>query len=122
MKLNRRGCTRLVLELRNVVIKFPNFTYSWEHFLKGLIGNIKERNTYRWSERKDLLAPVLWCSWGGWVLIMQKADVERHRTEVYDGGRRFIYPEWSLNDLDGDDKPENFGYIDNKLVKVDYGK
>lgn len=129
IKLNTRGITRLVIELKNVVIKLPNFTYSWQHFLKGLLANIQESQTWKWHPRKDLLCPVLWCSWGGWLLVMRKADVSKHIKEVAvqedifqtKEYRETLYAEWIIEGLSGDDKEDNYGYINDRLVKIDYG-
>ena len=77
IKINRKGVTRIVLEFKSVVIKIPNFTCQWSHFLKGIIGNIEESRTWKWNSGKfekgtsHLLCPVKWCSVGGWILIME---------------------------------------------------
>lgn len=130
MKINRTGVTRLVIEFNKIVVKVPNFTYSWNHFLKGLIASMNERDIYRWHPDRDILAPVKWCSWGGWILVMEKADIKRHMDEVrlsppislnYEKEIKIRYNKWIEVGLGGDDKPSNYGYIKDKLVKVDYG-
>ena len=122
MKLNRNGITRLVIELKRVVIKIPNFTYSWQHFLKGLIANIHENQTWNVVNKYNpeithLLCPVLWCSWGGWILIMKKVD-RCLKDEEYD--------QWDISEhkkyFEGDDTVSNYGVLDNRLVKIDYGQ
>ena len=142
MKVNRRGVTRIVFIFKNVVVKIPNFTYSWKHFLIGITNNIQEKEMWRamvcvgnefktppskyfgnYILMSDLLCPVRWASWGGWILIMEKADVEKHIEEVRSlnpGCPYFSYSDWKNNGLDGDDKPDNFGYYKNRLVKIDY--
>lgn len=116
MKLNRQGCTRLVIEFRNFVVKVPNFTYSWLHFLCGLVANINEARTWKWHERKDLLCPILWASWGGWFLVMRKVRVltidEYAAANLEDHFTHFP----------GDNKANSYGYLDNKIVKIDYGQ
>ena len=117
INLNRKGVTRLVFEFDNFVIKIPNFTYSWQHFLKGILANIQEYTTWSWS-KDELLCPVLWCSWGGWFLIMKKA-------------KTYSFDEWDNIEVDisnhikyfpGDDTMSNYGYLNDKLVKIDYGQ
>ena len=130
MKINQTGITRIVIELRNVVIKIPRFTYSWEHFLKGLIANISENKTWEYNSGKYeegksyLLCPVVWCSYGGWLLVMKKADMKRHEDEVrawIDNGQEPMwYVAWKNAGFGGDDKCDNFGYYENRLVKIDY--
>jgi hypothetical protein len=110
------GITRLVLVLPTVVIKFPNFRNKYQHFLMGLVANIEEKQTWQTSKilkTSHLLAPVLWASWGGWFLIMKRA--ETIPVAVYDDTEHRRY-------YQGDDKPENYGIIDGKLVKIDYGQ
>lgn len=140
MKVNRSGITRIVLEFNTIVIKVPNFSYSWQHFLKGLIANISENSVYKYSkianenvedvgywkhEKKwQMLCPVKWCSWGGWILVMKRANMIKHEEEVkrliYFGKTLYSYCDWVNNGFGGDDKYDNYGYIGNVLVKVDY--
>lgn len=113
MKINRNGITRIVIELERIVIKIPNFLYQWDHFLVGLLSNIREYRTWNYSENKHLLCPVIWCSWGGWILIMQKAEgVSWGEINLR------IFTEAGL---DGDDKEDNYGLINGRVVKIDYG-
>lgn len=137
MKVNRRGITRTVFIFKSFVIKVPNGRYSWSHFLQGLIANIKEGQSWRYNKHRpeiqELMCPVIWTSWGGWILIMKRADVEgycdyirslpriedmshsgimKHNTE--------IYSKWINNGFGGDDKADNYGFLNGKLVKVDY--
>jgi hypothetical protein len=121
MRVNRKGVTRLVIELERVVIKIPNFTCQWNHFLIGLLANIKENTAWKTSKLRDegdlsyMLCPVKWCSWGGWVLVMEKAV-------PCDDGEEIDYMQWIYVDYGGDDKPCNYGWLDGILVKLDYGQ
>lgn len=127
MKYNRTGITRLVFEFKNVVIKVPNYSYSWEHFLKGLIANIQESTTWKYNKHKpeitNILCPVVWTSWGGWILIMKKADVKKHidyvRSLPKEGN---IYSKWETCGFIGDNKADNYGFIGERIVKIDYGQ
>lgn len=127
IKINNQGCTRIVFVFKTTVWKIPRFTYSWEHFLKGFIANISEAKTWKYNSGKwesgnsHLLCPIKFASWGGWLIIMKKADVEKHLNEVYKDERLFNYSSYINAGFGGDDKPENYGYYENKLVKVDYG-
>lgn len=118
-----KGVTRIVILCGGVVIKLPK-PIKWSNFLRGLIGNINENETWKYNSGKyerghsHLLAPVIWCSWGGWILIMKRA-------------RLLTEQEWDESDYSvkehiqnfrGDDTISNYGFIGKKLVKIDYGE
>ncbi len=129
MKLNTTGATRLVIILNNHVIKIPNFTYSYHHFIKGILANLNEASTWdiisKYTPYKAyLLCPVTF-SFAGIILIMKKANVEKHinelRSSPIDIPLKQLYKPWINNGLGGDDKPDNYGYLNDRLVKIDYG-
>lgn len=122
MRIKTNGVTRIVFVLRTVVIKIPKFYIQWDHFLKGLIGNIEEGRTWRYNSgryergRSYLLCPVVWTSWGGWILVMKRAEVmTREQWELVEDIS--VYREY----FGGDDTMSNYGYIGDRLVKIDYG-
>lgn len=121
MKISRKGVTRIVIILRRYVIKIPNFTCQWSHFLRGLIGNMSENQTWKWNSGKyetgksHLLCPVLWCSWGGWILIMKRVD-----ELITDDNREFWDCDEHIKFFKGDDSISNYGILSGKLVKIDY--
>ena len=126
MRINRTGASRIVFELKTVVVKIPNFTYSWQNFLCGILANIREGQTWRYNNTYDqlecdsrLLCPVLFTSWGGWFLIMQKAD------KVLSFDEFEALPEVELAEhlrtFPGDDTGPNYGLLNGRLVKIDYG-
>lgn len=121
MVVNRTGITRTVWVFRYFVVKFPNWRYSWHHFLKGVLANIKENQTWKFT-KNELLCPVMWCSWGGWVLIMKRADVKSFENYVraLPDNSEETYKKWIDAGFGGDDKCDNYGYIKGKLVKIDY--
>lgn len=104
-----------------MVVKIPNFTCQWSHFLRGIIGNISENQTWKWNSGKfekgtsHLLCPVVWCSLGGWVLVMKKAKpITREQWEMITDISKF------KKHFSGDDTMSNYGYYENRLVKLDY--
>ena len=117
-----KGATRIVFIFRHKVVKVPRLII-WSNFLRGLLGNITENRTWKWNSgryaegREKLLCPVLWCSWGGWLLVMRKVEV-------------VTYAEWkALTEKDitsykqhfpGDDHRRNYGWYEGRLVKLDY--
>lgn len=113
MKLNSDGMTRIVLIFNSFVVKVPKLKYGWKCFLQGILANINEASTWQNHPRKDLLCPVLWSSWGGWVLIMQNAI-------PCEDGFKINYYKWIEAGLGGDDKPDNYGVFNSQLVKIDY--
>lgn len=116
MKINNRGITRLVLEFNKIVIKVPR-PKIWRHFIIGLLANIDEYQTWSYSEYKEYLCPVLWISLGGWILVMRKVDRILKDSE-YD----LMIVSKAKEHFPGDDKVENYGWLNNKLVKLDYGQ
>lgn len=123
MHINNKGVTRTVFCFKNFVVKVPCIHKGWCNFLRGLVGNINEGQTWRWNSgafekgTSHLLCPVLLTSWGGWFLVMKRAKTLTNN-------------EWELlSDVDcsehkkhfgGDDSVRNYGYLDSRLVKIDY--
>lgn len=132
MHLNSLGTTRLVFVFKKFVVKIPNFTYCFLHFLKGMVANINETQCWKYSKytkSSELLCPVIYgCSL---FLIMKKADVLSHIREVREMTNigninpedelRERYGAWIEAGYGGDDKADNYGYYKGKLVKIDYG-
>lgn len=122
MKINLTGCTRIVFEFKNVVIKIPKPVF-WSHFLTGLISNMAENKTWKWNSGKYergksyLLCPVIWSSWGGWILIMKKVD----RVLDWDEDNKYDLSE-HIKHFPGDDKVKNYGLLKGQIVKIDYGQ
>lgn len=129
MKICKNGVTRTVFIFNGFVVKFPTFKHGYKMFLSALLYNIAEGVAWNHATLIDngsdkLLCPVIWYSRTGLVLIMKKADVDKHCEEI--GDRQLnkdyaYYNKWHDVHHGGDDKPENYGYYEDRLVKVDYG-
>ena len=125
MKLNNIGATRVVIILDNYVIKIPKF-WRWQNLLRGLLANINEGQTWRWNSGKYetgnsyLLCPVKFTSWGGWFLIMHKAVHIPHDLwhDLFHNGTAL---DAHIEHFQGDDSHKNYGFYNNRIVKVDYG-
>lgn len=125
MKSN--GVTRLVFVFNRFVIKVPNFTNKWFHFLMGLTSNINENQTWKYNSGKyesgksHLLCPVIWCSWGGWILIMKRARlISESYWHTLSMEKDF---KEHLEFFPGDDTMSNYGILDDRqIVKIDYGQ
>lgn len=120
MKANLSGVTRIVFQFDNFVIKIPKFTHSWSHFLLGLIHNMNENKIWKWQinpnnldAKPELLCPIIYASFGGWFLVMEKAVVCEWEEEL-------DYKKWIDAGFGGDDKPPNYGYFETRIVKIDY--
>lgn len=118
------GVTRKVFIFSKFVVKIPNFK-ELRLFLSGILANLQEK---QWSGIHPDLARVLFCSWFGLVLVMEKAEVCAERMGEDESWGPFIemleerykddeFKEFILSD----GKPYNWGYIGNRLVKIDYG-
>lgn len=115
------GITRNCLVFKNIVIKFPTFI-SYKLFLKGLLANLQEKQFSK-LEREDL-AKVYYGNSLGLVIIMKRANV----VDVLCNWGEFkdmIYKKYENDNMKdfmlSDCKPSNWGYINNNLVKIDYG-
>jgi len=118
MKLITRGVTRLVFLVGPYAIKIPK-PRIWNHFLRGLLANIDENIVWKYSlipgsflaDANEYLCPVVWCSWGGWIMIMKR--VEPVDPETWEPIPRLL-------SLCGDHKPSNYGMLGDRMVMVDY--
>lgn len=117
MYIDRSGATRAVIVLRKVVIKIPTFK-SWKLFLNGMLANLQER---QFSCLKDKnLCPVILSSRLGLFVVMRKCYRVNHIGLYLAELHRLkgaLPSEFYLSDA----KPQNFGYLDGRLVKLDYG-
>ncbi len=133
----RYGTTRTVYLIGKYAIKFPSL-YSWEFFLRGLLGNMCER---KWSNFKDYeslnctgkLCPVLFTLWGGWLSIMPKCEEltleEFSSIDCYKfTGNKDIYISHedskiliSSGGLPVEHKLSSFGKLNGEIVAIDYG-
>lgn len=117
---NRQGITREVVLIGRYAVKLPRVSYGWRMFLCGLLANMQEADfsTTKWPE----LCPVLFAIPGGWLVVMRRARPltdgqweEFRREDMYnmlDNGHRSIPAEH---------KRDSFGYLDGRIVAVDYG-
>jgi hypothetical protein len=125
MRINRQGRTRIVIELKDVVIKIPNFLKNWQTFIRGLLSNMDEHDIWTFNSGKYekgksyLLCPILWSSWGGWVVVMKRAET----VLTYDDYWRLDQDVLKEHEhFAGDDHGPNYGYLDGRLVKIDYAQ
>lgn len=91
--------------------------------MSGILANIREGQAWKFNSGKyenfdqsKWLCPVYWVSWGGWVLVMKKVD----RVLTADESE-LSYGHECIPFFGGDDKPQNYGWLDGRVVKIDYG-
>lgn len=114
-----KGITRIVFYIGNYAIKIAHPFNNHCHFLYGCYANNNERRYCRMvkgvenNKFYNLVAPSLYCSLFGVFQIQRRCivnTVELTKSEL----RKF-------KDLHGGDtKPNNFGFLDGKLVCLDY--
>ena len=118
-KIIKKGCTRIVFIIGNYVIKIPNFEHSMQHFLYGCYANWSERVISKQVSKTinhpftNKIAPCLFCCYFGLIFFFNRC-IEKINDLTID----------EINDYkdihQGDSKKENFGYLNGKLVCLDY--
>lgn len=116
----KRGITRLVFFVGKYAIKIPNVNNGMCNFLEGCLSNWKERKYYKQFINADYngnmveyAAPSLFCSWFGFIQL-QKRCYPLLRDLTSDE-KEFFKPLCGT-----DNKKENFGFLNGKLVCLDY--
>lgn len=113
------GITRIVFLIGKYAIKIPNLKNGHLHFLYGCFANYSERNYCKLMKNVEnnkyynLVAPSLFCSWFGLIQIQIRCIVNEN--ELTD--EELLYFE---NVRDGETKPNNFGFLNGRLVCLDY--
>lgn len=132
----KMGSSRLVVIFKNFVIKIPKF-WRISRFALGIVENLTERywycadNTVKTMDiNKYPLAPILYASSNGLIMVMQRADVvteKSYKDMIPFDQARFVRDMEQLEswvkgfDFRHDLRMGNVGYIGSKLVMVDYG-
>lgn len=116
MRMKTNGVTRIVILIGDYAIKIPNFTYCHQHFLNGGYANWLERcYTKRFKcidEYYSKISPTIFCSWFGLIAIQKRVkELNRHLTK-----EEVKY----FKNQTADIKEQNFGYLNGKLVCIDY--
>lgn len=119
----KNGCTRMVFLIGEYAIKIPQIKYGWILFLKGLLCNKQESQLGKMGDKR--MAPVLWASWGGWILVMPRCK------ELSSGDfgkiRRLDYhpiteiPYRGNFKIPVEFKKDSFGWLSGNIVAIDYG-
>ncbi len=108
IRLVTEGRNRFVVVTPRHAIKFPSLR-SWRDFLFGLLNNLHEAKA---SGEHSSHCPVLWCSPGGLLLVMPRADV--FDQAAFDTAE-------IPNGTSAEMKPSSWGSLGGRTVAVDYG-
>lgn len=116
MKVAKKGTTRNVFLCGGWVVKVPCIRRHL-HFLQGCYANWSERRYCKMMKGVDenvfydLVAPSVWCSWFGLIQVQRRVSQPIRPDE--DLGKY-------MDVCSGDCKPDNFGYLNGRLVCCDY--
>jgi len=113
-----KGSTRWVFVAKKFVYKIPSL-YSFKHFLLGLLANMQEVEFSKCKDFKETLCPVKFYFSLGLLVVMPKARILEPNEVSKDFLKEFCLNA-NLRDL-VEFKHNSFGYLDKKLVAVDYG-
>ncbi len=123
MKLIRRGATRWVILISRWAIKIPSL-HSYRHFLQGILGNEQETYWSRTFKYTGKLCPVLFTCPGRFFIVMPRVkvltDAELPLDVDIDIFLR-IYPDKSEFIFPVEKKTDSFGWLNGRLVIIDYG-
>lgn len=111
------GCTRFVILTGSYAIKIPQFKYEWRHFLLGLLANMQEAtfSKTKWPE----LCPVTFSVPGGWLIVMRRARrMTRDEWDSFDPDKFRFQKEYTVP---VEAKLDSFGWLDGRVVAIDYG-
>jgi len=118
------GTTRTVFMFKNFVIKIPSFT-EYRLFLYGLISNKNEQRIYK-DFKYDFLCPVYYCTPLGFMLFMERANCFQNTDNSSLNVKNKLKTLYEKSDLYAfimsDFKVSNFGLLNNRIVKIDYGQ
>lgn len=129
MKVCTNGITRIVFLTRRHAIKIPRLNYGWRLFIDGIRANLNEVELWRIAQVpgnqvtrvRRYLCPIVWSSWGGWIVVMKRAEpivMTTHASYQNFAIRRAFL---EMEKIVGDHKDDNYGTIDGEPVMVDYG-
>ena len=129
MIINKQGCFRIVILIGNYAIKIPNFLNGYRYFLKGILSNHQEIMLSKNFNHHSKYCPVLFSIWGGWLNIMPKCQILTDEEFINNINEEWLYikdvilTEDAIIDrkLPVELKSDSFGWLNGRIVSVDYG-
>lgn len=118
----RRGITRTVILTPRYAIKLPSLRAHGDglagllwSLCRGILASQSEIEWHSYKDQEKVLCPVLWHGLGGMILVMPRcAPLPVDSEGEYDGELPVLNPN------PGDNKPENYGLLDGRIVRTDY--
>ena len=117
MKINREGCTRIVILTERFAFKLPNFLNGLKLFLMGFISNMEE---VQWSKANlEGFCPVVFSLPFGILTVMRKAKIFTADEFLAFDYENFIQRQDYI--IPAESKANSFGWLDGQIVAIDYG-
>lgn len=125
MRIVRHGISRTVLLTRRYAIKVPSLRGHMTGGLRGRLAGISSGilanlSEYQWHDFQawdGRAAPVLKSWLGGIIQVYPRCDP---LPDVVDGEYVGTEPLPVLDPDPGDDKPDNYGVLNGRIVRIDY--
>jgi hypothetical protein len=112
------GSTRTVLLIGKWAVKFPCWQYEWRHFLWGLLANHTEYIVSRMGHAQ--VCPVLWTLPLQLIICMPRTTGLSLQEFMQFDYESFIKTE-DERVIAVENKLDSFGWLDGRIVAVDYG-
>jgi len=114
----KKGSTRYIFFIGKFVFKIPSL-YTWKNFLWGLLANIQETEFSKVDKMKEKLCPIKFTLPLGILVVMPKVRILKDNELTKDELTRFCTDDGFT--IPSELKCDSFGYLNGKLVSVDYG-
>ena len=109
------GSSRMVILTKNYAFKLP-YIGRWKNFLWGLIANMQEVDFNTLNDER--LAKVIFHLPAGFLVVMKRAEPLKEFNKKFFAGFCARHKGF---ELPCELKKDSFGYINGKLVAIDYG-
>ncbi|EPU3084357.1 hypothetical protein ACVV2V_002700 [Escherichia coli] len=126
MKVKTNGGTRIVILTERLALKFPRVD-SWRCFVQGLLSNMTEGQWRDFGNKH--LCPIKYSNRFGLLVVMARAQEVTNEEKFKEDLSQLLEDEsvgvdpceLGVDFFEYDGTSKNFGYIDGRLVKIDYG-
>ena len=124
-----QGRTRMVILTARYAVKIPQLK-KYKNFLLGMLSNMQEVAMSKSHDER--LCPVKTYLPFGLLLIMPKCDIvsedifeSMDKSKFWPNESEDYHPkntcERAMQNVPVENKPDSFGYFDNRIVAIDYG-
>ncbi len=113
------GATRHVILIGRWAIKLPRLNHGWKGFLCGLMCNMQEAEFATLDDPR--LCPVLGSIPGGWLVVMRRARVMTPAEFARLDWPHFVAGRPGQTVIPAEHKADSFGWLDDRVVAIDYG-